>query len=589
MMKRHNRWLWGPAVAAAAGAWHYLDVRAGAAESGDLWLTAPYLWLLAAVTAGLGGLGYALTAGESGAGGKRAGGGERGGGKTGAGQEPKEQGRRRKQRGGSRPLEKVYLFAGLFLGILYLLVLPPLSAPDEISHYVSAYQLSSRMLGRPSNSVTGHVLVRLEDKWLEDVGDDYRYETGEDGYLRPVAETTENSRFLGKTLTEETYRIIRETGISGRRCPAAATIRESGGQEPLAVSVYPPVVTTPAAYIPQALGILLARLLNLNSICLLYMGRLFNLLFFVAMTYFSIKRLPFGKEVLLGVALLPMTLHLSASFSYDVMIMGRMFYLTAVCLDLAWNREKVRPLDVAVLALLMAAAGPCKMVYGALMGLCLLIPVKKFGGWRQWTVSAAAVALGFGLAMAAVNGHLLVSYATETGGTVSGVAEAGYSLSLLLHRPLLLARMFYQTVLWQAEQYHMSMIGAWLGGLDQVLDVPYVVVILFTAALLCLAAKKPGETLPMPLGARVWVWILCAACAGATMLSMLIAVTPLGSPVIGGVQGRYFLPFLPVLLISLKNDFIILTKNSNRSILYLMCCADGYVVLRLYSIVSMRL
>ena len=84
----------------------------------------------------------------------------------------------------------------------------------------------------------------------------------------------------------------------------------------------------------------------------------------------------------MGAALLPMTIHLSASFSYDVMIMGCVFYLTAICLDLAYEKDRVRLVDVAVLALLMAAAGPCKMVYGVLMGLCLLIPVKKFGGCR---------------------------------------------------------------------------------------------------------------------------------------------------------------------------------------------------------------
>lgn len=582
MKEKHYRWLWWPAVVLAAGVWHYQDVSAGAAESGDWWLTGIYLCLLTVTIAGLVGLGYTLT------------------------------GKRRLESAGTIrdwPLERFYLCAGLFLGILYLLVLPPLSAPDEISHYVSAYQLSGRLLGRPSNSSTGHVLVRLEDKWLEDVGNNYQYETGEDGYLRPVAETTKNSWFLGKTLTEDTYRTIKELGLTGRRYPAAAGLQKPDGQssgtgetdtaktvsgqtgreELLVVSVYPPVVTTAAAYIPQALGITLARLFGMNSICLLYLGRLFNLLFFVFMTSLSIKRLPFGKEVLLGVALLPMTLHLSASFSYDVMIMGCMFYLTAVCFDLAWHKEKVRPLDVAILALLMAVAGPCKIVYGVLMGLCLLIPVKKFNGWRQWALSAAVVALSFGLAMTAVNGRLLVSYATETGGTVSGASEAEYSLSLLLHRPLLLVRMFYQTLLWQAEHYHLSMIGAWLGGLDQVLDVPYLVVILFTASLLCLAAKKPGETLPMSQKARIWIWILCAACTGATMLSMLIAVTPLSSSVINGVQGRYFLPFLPVLLLSLKNDFILLTKDSNRSILYLMCCANGYVLLRLYSIVSIRL
>ncbi|MCI8982688.1 MAG: DUF2142 domain-containing protein [Hungatella sp.] len=572
MKKRNNRWLLGPALVLAAGVWHYFDVRAGALESGDTWLTGTYLWLLAAVVLGLVGLGYGFTYGPPELGGR-----------TETGRKASS-GRKGKLKAGPWSLEYGYLCAGLFLGTLYLLVLPPLSAPDEVSHYVTAYQLSSRMLGRPSNADTGHVLSRAQDMWLQDVGDDYEYEAGEDGYLRPVAETTENAWPLGQTLTEDTYKVIRQQGLGGRRWPSAA---DNGDQ--LMVSVYPPVVTTAAAYIPQALGISIARVLNLNSICLVYLGRFLNLLFFVAMTFLSIKRLPFGKEVMMGAALLPMTIHLSASFSYDVMIMGCVFYLTAICLDLAYEKDRVRLVDVAVLALLMAAAGPCKMVYGVLMGLCLLIPVKKFGGWKRWAAAAAGVAAAWGVSMAMVNGQTIVSYAVRTEGDVPWAQEAGYSLTLLLHEPMRLARMFYQTFLWQAEQYHLSMIGAWLGNLDDVLDVPYIAVLLFTGCLLCLAAKKPGESIRFPFGARVWVWVLCGGCAGVILLSMLIAWTPLSSPVISGVQGRYFLPFLPVLLMSLKNDFIILTKNGNRSILYLMCCANGYVLTRLYAIVSMRL
>ena len=63
----------------------------------------------------------------------------------------------------------------------------------------------------------------------------------------------------------------------------------------------------------------------------------------------------------------------------------------------------------------------------------------------------------------------------------------------------------------------------------------------------------------------------------------------MSSPVISGVQGRYFLPFLPVLLMAVKNRRLILTKDGNRSILYLMCCANGYVLLRLYATVALRL
>lgn len=555
MRKKNRAWLWGSLTVAAFGLWHLLDVRAGAAESGDGWLVWWYLALFVVTVVFLAAMGRMFWADPAGL-------------------------------GEGKSLETVYLFAGTFLGILYLLVLPPLSAPDEISHFMGAYQLSSRMLGKDANAVTGHVLVRPQDIWLEDVEDCWEYEASEDGYLQPTAETTADSAYLGETLTEKTYKTIWQQGILGQRHPLA--VQEDMGQS-MILSPYPPVVTTPVAYIPQAFGICLARLFHWNAIMLAYMGRLGNLLFFVAMTFFAMRRLPFGKEALFGVALLPMTLHLSASFSYDVMILGCMFYLTAVCLDLAYEKERVRAADVAVIAALMAAAGPCKLIYGVLMGLCLLIPVEKFGGWKPWALAAACVFLAWGLSMTLINGQTIVSYATETENVVPWAQEEGYSLTLLLHRPLQAARMFYQTFLWQAEYYHMTMIGAYLGNLDTVLDVPYLVVAVFTVCLLCLAMKKPGERQVMSVGNRVWAAALCGLCGLAAMASMLIAWTPLSSQVISGVQGRYFLPFLPVLLIAFKNDAIVLTKNGNRSILYLMCCANGYVALRLFSVVSMRL
>lgn len=528
-------------ILALLGAKHFLDVRAGAIESGDAWLKSRYLLLMLCSLAGTAGIGWLL--------------------------------RRNKK------LEQVYAAAGLLFGLLYLFVLPPLSAPDEISHYISAYQLSNHMMGTEANYKTGHVMIRGEDWFIEDVQGNYQYQM--DGEIMVFTEEGEGeSGILGQTLTEETYRTIHETGFFQH-------VDRGGGKT--AVSTYPPVVTTPLAYVPQAVGVTAARILNMNSLGLLYLGRLFNLLFFVGVTTLAMKRMPFGKEVLFGVALLPMTLHLSASFSYDVMLMADLFYFTACCLDLAYVRERVRLADVAVLALIMVVTGPCKMVYAVFMGLCLLIPVRKFGGWSRWAASAAAVALAWGISMVMVNSQTIASYATETEAYVAWAGEAGYSLGMLLHNPMLLVKMFYNTVLWQAEYYHLTMIGAYLGNLDTVLDVPYLVVALLTGCLLALAFRKPGENVVLTGGRRIWIWVLCLACAGATMLSMLIAWTPVSSLVISGVQGRYFLPFLPVLLLTCKNDFVVLTKNRDRSILYLMCCANAYALMRLFSIVSIRL
>lgn len=557
---------------------HYMDTRAGAVESADAWLMSWYMILFAAGLAGVIVLGYLLYSG--------------------------------------RKLEHVFVAAGLFFGGLFLCVLPPLSAPDEVSHYISAYQLSNHLMGKQANYKTGHVMVRAEDWFLEDVTGEYQYEVDGDTLVAVNQEET-SSIVLGQTLMESTYWEIHRLGFFKHADVSGTKIRDRGvdgtgdleedgmedsqkvnnGQpdsqdeaEPgYAVSTYPPVVTTPLAYVPQAVGITLARLLGMNSIGLAYLGRLFNLLFYVGMTFLAMRRLPFGKEVLFGAALLPMTLHLTGSMSYDAIILALAFYFTAVCLDLAYNKEKVQVCDIVILAAVVAVMGPCKMVYAVLMALCFLIPVRKFGGWRNYILSAGAVLAAFVIAMVLVNSQTIALYTSETETYVTWAEEAGYSMGQLLSSPKLLFKMFYNTLLWQAEYYHLTMIGAYLGNVDVVLDVPYLIVMLLSLGLLGLSFRKPGETIKISKGQRYLIWLICLGCAGAVMFSMLLAWTPVSSRVITGVQGRYFLPFLPVLLMSFKNDLVVLTKDISRTVLYLMCVADCYVLFRLFSIVSMRL
>lgn len=588
--------------------WHGLEVKAGAAASGNQYLLVVYGILVVAAFAGLAGIHRMLWVKNAGTGGKSEG-------------KKTETGKVRK----SWSLEQVYLVAGLLLGLGYLFVLPPLSAPDEISHYIGAYQLSSHMLGKNANYPTGHVLIRPEDFFLQDVdGTDYYTQDENEiwntfqepdeeernaGMVYREGENTENTdngenssadvdnatettdtlwtetpQVLGQDLTQDTYASIWNRLIAGEKTWA----EQQFSREDTAVTAFPPVVTTPLAYVPQAIGITLARLFHGSSILLAYMGRLGNLLFFVLMTWLAMKRMPFGKEVLFGVAVLPMTVHLSASMSYDVMILACMFLFTAVCLDLAYHKEKVQIRDIVTLMALMAVAGPCKMVYGVMMGLCLLIPVKKFGGWGKWLLSALCVGGIWAVAMLLVNSQTIATYATATDTVVSWAEEQGYSLTYLIHNPGRLVTLFYNTLLWQGAYLHQTMIGSALGNLDAGLGAPYLIVMVFTGCLILLSLKKPGEVQLMTTGNRIWTVIVCAGCAGLTMLSMLIAWTPMSSSVISGVQGRYFLPFLPVLLLVCKNDRLILTKDINRSILYFMLVLNSYVLFRTFAAVVLR-
>lgn len=127
-----------------------------------------------------------------------------------------------------------------------------------------------------------------------------------------------------------------------------------------------------------------------------------------------------------------------------------------------------------------------------------------------------------------------------------------------------------------------------LGNMDPVLNTPYVVVLALTAILAVLALKKPGENVWMGALSRAWIWFLSLTCLSALMFSMLLAWTPVTASMIQGVQGRYLLPLLPMILLTVKNDRVVRTGWNDGYLLYVMTALDVYVILRIFAVVCLR-
>ena len=127
--------------------------------------------------------------------------------------------------------------------------------------------------------IRDRVYIRSQDLFIENSGG------SQDG--------AETGQGLGLFLEEKTYREIEKRGLKGT------------GDNQTALSGQTAVATTPLAYVAPGAGIALGRLLNLGGLGLLYLGRLFNLLMFTAVMWLAVKRMPFGKEILCAVGLLP--------------------------------------------------------------------------------------------------------------------------------------------------------------------------------------------------------------------------------------------------------------------------------------------
>jgi uncharacterized membrane protein len=73
-------------------------------------------------------------------------------------------------------------------------------------------------------------------------------------------------------------------------------------------------------YLPQAIGIFIAKLLDLNVVWMLWLARLANLICYAGIVSFAIKKTPCLKMPLIAIACIPVTLYHASSTSIDALI-----------------------------------------------------------------------------------------------------------------------------------------------------------------------------------------------------------------------------------------------------------------------------
>ena len=452
----------------------------------------------------------------------------------------------------------------LFWGILYSLVFIPFTAPDEYAHFASAYSLSSQLMGQEVYNEEGLVQMREEDARL----------------LLPELCIESYEEVYG-----DFFRLDHSAGVIGY------------GHETMDVAFH--------AYLPQALGITLGRILGLGQMLTIYLGRLCNLLFFVFCCWQAVRLAPFGKMAFLGTALLPMTLELVSSLSYDAFAIGLGLLFTAYVLQLAYEREQVGRRELAVLAVLLALLAPCKMVYIPLAGLCFLIPREKFGTKKRYLQAALFVAACMTASVLLVNLDKILVYFQGTEDPVEWAGDvAGYSFSAVLAQPLEALRVIGNTLVRRLPGYVYSMFGGSLGWLQYEIDAVLILFLMVWTALTALPAGEVADTsdgtvlsngtVPqsgrdgagrargaggwMPARHRLVSLALCFGTVFATLLIMLMSWTPLDSPVVEGVQGRYFLPVLPLALLALRDRRITLEQPIERILTGGYCVVNVLVV-----------
>ena len=137
-------------------------------------------------------------------------------------------------------------------------------------------------------------------------------------------------------------------------------------------------------YLPQALGMIIAKMLDLNVIWLLWLGRIFNLLFYAGVISLAIRKTPILKMPLFFVACLPISIYQAASLSIDSMIIGLGILAVGYFLYMySAKKDSLETREVIKFSALCLILGLCKLPYMAFIFLVMLVPSANFKKGRK--------------------------------------------------------------------------------------------------------------------------------------------------------------------------------------------------------------
>lgn len=415
------------------------------------------------------------------------------------------------------------LIAALF-GVVLVFITPPFQSPDEYNHFFRAFQVSE-----------GH--------WYPE---------------------KQNNNRLGGNLPHslDSLKII-FLPLKGNY---AAKTSLSAVQQALSLPLdeadrrfldFPnTAIYAPTAYIPQAIGIAFARYFTGRCLVLFYAARLANLLFWTALLWAALQRMPFQRQSMAFLALLPASLAIAASCNADVLTNGLAFYAIAVFCAALTPGAVLRPLanrpreGVAMgIVVLMALQ---KLILAPMALLAGLSALESTAHWktafrRSFYPLLLALAVAFWWGWTAQN--WFVPYdryepAVRDVQTLNPGVDPSAQLACVLKHPFV----FTETVVVSFFRAAPSMAAHFVGKFGWEKNyLPGWMICLLWAGLAALVFSEKNRLSPAQ---RLWAAGIVLVCIALWAVTMYALWCPVGARALDNWQGRYFVPLSPLVILA---------------------------------------
>ncbi len=293
------------------------------------------------------------------------------------------------------------------------------------------------------------------------------------------------------------------------------------------------------AYVPSAIGIILAKGLSLSFTNTLFLSKFMNLLAYVIVSYFAIKIIKSGKVLMSVLCLIPTLIYLAGNFSYDTWVFAFMMLGFSFFANMVRTERKIENKEFIAMNICFLIGILPKAIYVFALIPLLFIPRTRFKARKQRALYYVFIVVTVLLLMAS----FLIPLLLNTGGAsdVRGGADvnsAGQIQYILANKGEFVKNLgaFLNSFLSLDKQNALVQYYEYLGkGQFTVLTIVVIAIVAFV---------DKAEKVKDAIAVRVSSFITFIICNAMVAVSMYIIFTAVASESVAGCQNRYILPTL---------------------------------------------
>lgn len=431
------------------------------------------------------------------------------------------------------PLPIVFIVIALFEGIVFSFLFPTGQVPDEYGHYAF-----------------------MEGAY------------GTKGYHKQIKKVLLKKGGLLDVKGDIEARVDRE------KLTKVSKVKFKGD---LTLSSFHPNINI-LKYLPAGIGFYIGVALGLPILACTHMAEIFATIFYVIIGALTIKIAPIKKDLFMFVLLSPMVMQQCSSINYDVELIPLALLLFAYILKMFYQEEKIRWRQIILALLITFVIAIIKAPYLFILGTILIIPYDHFDLKIGKKIELASIIRRFWyifLVLIIAAGVLLTYLGRENNFIKTIIAD-------VMELPSFISVMNHTFVTFTG--HYITGIVAIYGWFE--LGAPLILIVMYFGTLTYINSHLIEEK-PVYFSIKQRLWLIFMACVA--MLFVFIALQTWTLKIqdyditqnyevyrtyvkdlfqIVGVQGRYFIPVLPIAAVAISGTSKIKHKKYYYLVLY---------------------